>query len=59
MRCPAEVIVTNNDKHEIDPFPMHESGECYVFDDDHIWHRLTPMAVLEANQITPQFPSDL
>jgi len=52
-RCGAqggEVILTNNDKHEIDRFTMHESGECYVFDDDRIWHMLTPVAVLEGNQ---------
>jgi hypothetical protein len=29
---------------------MRESGECYVFDDDRIWHMLTPVAVLEGNQ---------
>ncbi len=29
---------------------MHESGECYVFDDDRIWHMLTPVTVLEGNQ---------
>lgn len=35
---------------EMDRFTMHESGECYVFDDDRIWHMLTPVAVLEGNQ---------
>jgi hypothetical protein len=52
-RCGAqggEVIITDNDKHEIDRFTMRESGECYVFDDDRIWHMLTPVAVLEGNQ---------
>jgi hypothetical protein len=52
-RCGAqggEVIITNNDKREIDRFTMRESGECYVFDDDRIWHMLTPVAVLEGNQ---------
>jgi hypothetical protein len=52
-RCGAqggEVIITNNDKHEIDRFTLRESGECYVFDDDRIWHMLTPVAVLEGNQ---------
>jgi len=29
---------------------MREAGECYVFDDDRIWHMLTPVAVLEGNQ---------
>jgi 2OG-Fe dioxygenase len=29
---------------------MREAGECYVFDDDCIWHMLTPVAVLEGNQ---------
>jgi hypothetical protein len=52
-RCGAqggEVIITNNDKHEIDRFTMREAGECYVFDDDRIWHMLTPVEVLEGNQ---------
>jgi hypothetical protein len=52
-RCGAqggEVIITDNDKHELDRFTMRESGECYVFDDDRIWHMLTPVAVLEGNQ---------
>jgi hypothetical protein len=52
-RCGAqggEVIITDNDKHEIDRFTMREMGECYVFDDDRIWHMLTPVAVLDGNQ---------
>ena len=52
-RCGAqggEVIITDNDKLEIDRFTMRESGECYVFDDDRIWHMLTPVAVLDGNQ---------
>jgi hypothetical protein len=52
-RCGAhggEVVITDNDKHEMDRFTMREAGECYVFDDDLIWHMLTPVAVLEGNQ---------
>jgi len=52
-RCGAhggEVIITDNEKHEMDRFTMRELGECYVFDDDRIWHMLTPVAVLEGNQ---------
>jgi hypothetical protein len=52
-RCGAhggEVIITDNDKSELDRFTMRESGECYVFDDDRIWHMLTPVAVQEGNQ---------
>ena len=52
-RCGAqggEVVITDNDKHEIDRFTMRESGECYVFDDDRIWHMLTPVAVQDGNQ---------
>jgi hypothetical protein len=52
-RCGAvggEVIITDNDKHEIDRFTMRETGECYVFDDERVWHMLTPVAVLEGNQ---------
>jgi len=46
----GEVIITDNDKNEMDRFAMRECGECYVFDDDRIWHMLTPVAVLEGNQ---------
>lgn len=52
-RCGAqggEVIITDNDKREIDRFTMREAGECYVFDDDRIWHMLTPVAVMEGNK---------
>ena len=52
-RCGAdggEVIITDNNKREMDRFTMRETGECYVFDDDRIWHMLTPVAVLEGNQ---------
>jgi hypothetical protein len=52
-RCGAqggEVVITDNDRHEIDRFTMRESGECYVFDDDRIWHMLTPVAVQDGNQ---------
>lgn len=52
-RCGAaggEVVITDNEKHEIDRFIMHEPGECYIFDDDLVWHMLTPVAVMEGNQ---------
>jgi len=52
-RCGAqggEVVITNNDRRELDRFTMRESGECYVFDDDRIWHMLTPVEVLAGNQ---------
>ena len=52
-RCGAlggEVVITDNDKREVDRFTMHESGECYVFDDDRVWHMLTPVSVMEGNQ---------
>jgi hypothetical protein len=52
-RCGAhggEVIITDNDKREMERFTMREMGECYVFDDDRIWHMLTPVAVMEGNQ---------
>jgi len=52
-RCGAEggeVVITDNDKREIDRFTLREAGECYIFDDDRIWHMLTPVAVLEGNQ---------
>jgi hypothetical protein len=45
----GEVIVTNNDKHEIDRFTMREAGECYIFDDERVWHMLTPVGVLQGN----------
>jgi hypothetical protein len=52
-RCGAqggEVVITDNDKQEMDRFTMRELGECYVFDDDRIWHMLTPVETLEGNQ---------
>jgi hypothetical protein len=52
-RCVAqggEVVTTDNNNKEMDRFTMRESGERYVFDDDRIWHMLTPVAVLEGNQ---------
>jgi hypothetical protein len=52
-RCGAhggEVVITDNEKREMDRFTMRESGECYVFDDDRVWHMLTPLAVLESSQ---------
>jgi hypothetical protein len=52
-RCGAqggEVVITDNDKHQLSRFNMRESGECYVFDDDRIWHMLTPVKTLEVNQ---------
>jgi len=52
-RCGArggEVVITDNDKRELTRFIMRELGECYVFDDDRIWHMLTPVETLERNQ---------
>jgi hypothetical protein len=46
----GEVIITDNDKREMDRFTMRECGECYVFDDDRIWHMLTPVAAREGNE---------
>jgi hypothetical protein len=51
-RCGAqggEVVITDNDKRELTRFNMRESGECYVFDDDRIWHMLTPIETLDGN----------
>jgi hypothetical protein len=52
-RCGAQggaVIITDNDKRELDRFTLRECGDCYVFDDDRIWHMLTPVEVLEGNE---------
>ena len=52
-RCGAaggEVVITDNEKHEMDRFTMREAGECYVFDDDRIWHMLTPVATMAGSQ---------
>jgi hypothetical protein len=52
-RCGAkggEVVITDNDKRELDRFTMREAGECYVFDDDRVWHMLTPLEILDGNQ---------
>jgi hypothetical protein len=52
-RCGAtggEVLITDNDKHEMDRFTLREAGECYVFDDDRVWHMLTPVQTREGSQ---------
>jgi hypothetical protein len=52
-RCGAdggEVVITDNDKQELDRFTMREAGECYVFDDERIWHMLTPIGTSDGNQ---------
>jgi hypothetical protein len=52
-RCGAkggEVVITDNDKREMDRFTLREAGECYVFDDDRIWHMLTPVETLDGNR---------
>jgi hypothetical protein len=49
-RCGAqggEVVITDNDKRELDRFTLREAGECYVFDDDRVWHMLTPVEILD------------
>ena len=52
-RCGAgggEVVIADNDKREMDRITMREVGECYAFDDDRIWHMLTPVTTLEGNE---------
>jgi hypothetical protein len=52
-RCGAsggEVVITDNDKREQDRFTMREAGECYVFDDDRVWHMLTPVQTAAGSQ---------
>jgi hypothetical protein len=52
-RCGAgggEVVITDNQHQELDRFTMRETGECYVFDDERIWHMLTPVSVLDGNE---------
>ncbi len=52
-RCGAqggEVVITDNAKRELDRFIMREAGACYIFDDDRVWHMLTPVAAMEGNQ---------
>jgi hypothetical protein len=52
-RCGAkggEVVITDNDKREMDRFTLREAGECYVFDDDRVWHMLSPVEILEGSQ---------
>ena len=43
----GEVVITDNERREMDRFTMRETGECYVFDDDRVWHMLTPVETLE------------
>jgi hypothetical protein len=52
-RCGAkggEVVITDNEKRELDRFTLREAGECYVFDDDRVWHMLTPVETLDGNR---------
>ena len=46
----GEVVIADNDKREMDRFTMRETGECYVFDDDRVWHMLTPVEILDGNE---------
>jgi hypothetical protein len=49
-RCGCQggaVVITDNDRRELERFTMTELGDCYVFDDDRIWHMLTPVEVRE------------
>jgi hypothetical protein len=39
----GEVVITDNERQEMDRFTMREMGECYVFDDERIWHMLSPV----------------
>lgn len=45
----GEVVITDNQRTELDRFTMREMGECYVFDDDRIWHMLTPVHAAEGS----------
>jgi hypothetical protein len=52
-RCGAaggEVVITDNQRRELDRFTLRELGECYVFDDDAIWHMLTPVCTAEGSR---------
>jgi len=52
-RCGAqggEVVITDNDRRQLDRFTLRELGECYVFDDDRVWHMLTPVEAQGGNQ---------
>lgn len=51
-RCGAdggEVVITDNERRELERFTMREMGECYVFDDERIWHMLTPVGAADGN----------
>ena len=52
-RCGAaggEVVITDNQRQELDRFTMRELGECYVFDDERIWHMLTPVSTADGSR---------
>jgi hypothetical protein len=52
-RCAAqggEVVITDNEQREMDRFTMREAGECYVFDDDRVWHKLSPLEISQDSQ---------
>jgi len=53
-RCGArggEVVITDNSRQELDRFTMKEMGECYLFDDEKVWHMLTPVEAAEGNDM--------
>lgn len=41
----GEVVIADNDKVEIDRFTLSQMGDCYLIDDDEVWHMLTPVTV--------------
>lgn len=47
----GEVVITDNKRCELERFVMKEMGECYVFDDEKVWHMLTPVATAPGNAI--------
>ena len=52
-RCGAaggEVVITDNQRRELDRFTLRELGECYVFDDERVWHMLTPVSTGEGSR---------
>lgn len=41
----GEIVITDNGRTELDRFTMREMAECYLLDDEKVWHMLTPVGV--------------
>jgi hypothetical protein len=45
----GRVHIADNEKSELDSFLMREMGENYIIDDESVYHKLSPVEILENN----------